>query len=439
MRVRFYTLLTVADWASLTTALLAANAVVAGDLFAESGLMIGRVLLPLYFALATVTDSFSVLIGTHRWRSVARATRALIFAIVAFVLLAFMLKISTEFSRLTVGLGAVFGFTLLAMARYWVARLSPRLLGGNPWDTILICDGAADLTAPSDYTVVVASTDLMDPAVHSPDMFDRLARAIGYADRVVVRCPPERRSVWAAALRGANVQGEIIAAELAPLDPRGLSVSAGEPTIIVAQGPLRLFDRLLKRLFDLLVAVTSLILLAPVMIAVALAVRLTSPGPVFFVQTRIGRQNRLFPMMKFRSMRVEQGDGAGARSAARDDDRVTPVGRLLRRTSLDELPQLINVLVGDMSIIGPRPHALASRAADQLFWEVNPAYWDRHAMKPGLTGLAQVRGFRGATLHRSDLESRIESDMEYVQNWSLQLDLLILARTVLVLFHRNAF
>jgi lipopolysaccharide/colanic/teichoic acid biosynthesis glycosyltransferase len=147
----------------------------------------------------------------------------------------------------------------------------------------------------------------------------------------------------------------------------------------------------------------------------------------------------MFNMLKFRSMRADSIDYAGARSASPQDDRITPLGRFMRRTSLDELPQLLNVLKGEMSIVGPRPHALGSTAEDSLFWQIDRRYYQRHAIKPGITGLAQVRGFRGATDHRHDLTDRLQSDLEYVSGWTVWRDLKIIAGTFLVLAHRRAF
>lgn len=144
-------------------------------------------------------------------------------------------------------------------------------------------------------------------------------------------------------------------------------------------------------------------------------------------------------MLKFRSMRAESSDATGTRSASRDDDRITRVGRIIRKTSIDELPQLFNVLLGDMSLVGPRPHALGSLAGDQLFWQVDETYWLRHQLKPGITGLAQVRGHRGATLERVDLVARLQSDMEYIHRWDIWRDIVILANTLKVVLHRNAF
>jgi lipopolysaccharide/colanic/teichoic acid biosynthesis glycosyltransferase len=144
-------------------------------------------------------------------------------------------------------------------------------------------------------------------------------------------------------------------------------------------------------------------------------------------------------MFKFRSMRQDTLDHEGNRSAARDDDRITRIGAIIRRTSIDELPQILNGLKGDMSIVGPRPHALGSCANDKYFWDIDRKYWQRHSLKPGLTGLAQVRGHRGATEKEKDLTDRLQSDLEYIANWSIQRDIGIVVRTVQVLMHENAF
>ena len=138
-------------------------------------------------------------------------------------------------------------------------------------------------------------------------------------------------------------------------------------------------------------------------------------------------------------MYANSGDLYGDRSASRDDDRVTRVGRFIRKTSIDELPQLLNVLRGDMSLVGPRPHALGSLAGNDLFWQASKQYWLRHALKPGITGLAQIRGFRGATQNVDDLEQRVRCDLEYLTNWSIGHDLMILLKTLRVVVHKNAY
>src|SRR3546814_2483432 len=175
------------------------------------------------------------------------------------------------------------------------------------------------------------------------------------------------------------------------------------------------------------------------MLAVAIAIKLESRGSVFFRQERLGRGNRLFLVYKFRSMRVEKCDENGDRSTARDDDRITRVGQFIRRTSIDELPQLWNVLRGEMSLVGPRPHALGSRAGGALFWDVDRRYWYRHATKTGLSGLAQVRGYRGATDHHSDLTNRLNADLEYLSGWTLWRDITIILLTARVIMHRHEY
>ena len=195
-----------------------------------------------------------------------------------------------------------------------------------------------------------------------------------------------------------------------------------------------------KRAEDLLLAAVALLLFALPMLLIALAVRLDSPGPVLFRQQRVGRGGASFALLKFRTMHCAPEEPGAFAQATWMDPRFTQLGALLRRTSLDELPQLFNVLRGEMSLGGPRPHAPATRAAGRLFHEVVPFYGARHRIRPGLTGLAQVRGFRGETDTEEKLVRRVESDLEYIKNWSVSLDLLIVLRTGLaVLRMRNAY
>ena len=195
-----------------------------------------------------------------------------------------------------------------------------------------------------------------------------------------------------------------------------------------------------KRVEDILLAALAVVAFALPMLLIALAIRLDSRGPILFRQTRTGRHERSFEMLKFRTMRHELRDPEARQQTTRDDHRVTRLGAMLRRTSLDELPQLFNVLRGDMALVGPRPHAPGTRAAGRLFHEVVPHYATRHRVRPGLTGLAQVRGLRGETDTEEKLERRVQSDLEYIERWSLALDLLIVLRTaVAVLRMKNAY
>ncbi len=403
----------------------------------QSVAVIGSSLLPIYLFAAFTTGAYNVGVMDRVGTVIGRAIRAFLFAAAAVLFLAFILKASEDFSRLVFALGVAIGVLTLATARYVFLRRVAHILGGNPYNIVMICD-EGHMPVGRSVSMVLA-TSAFDAAGQDPEMYDRLARALEQVDRVIVACSVANREKWVHLLQGANVQAEIVMDELQPFGPRGLGRFGGSPTLVVAHGPMSPQGRLLKRLFDIVFAGGTLLLLLPVFLLVAAAVKLESRGPVFFVQTRIGRANRQFRIRKFRSMRVEQSDSAGARSAARDDNRITRVGAFIRRTSIDELPQLMNVLDGTMSIVGPRPHALGSRAEDKLFWEIDGRYWHRHAVKPGLTGLAQVRGYRGATNVESDLTNRLHSDLEYLDNWTIWRDLVIILKTFGVVVHRNAF
>jgi len=213
----------------------------------------------------------------------------------------------------------------------------------------------------------------------------------------------------------------------------------GITTVLVSLGPLGLRSRAMKRLLDLVISLGVLVVVLPILLVAAAAVKLEDGGPILFKQKRVGRRNQLFSIYKLRTMKVERSDDDGNRSASKDDDRVTRIGRFLRRTSVDELPQLFNVLKGEMSLVGPRPHAIGSLAGEKLFWEVDPRYWQRHSLRPGLTGLAQIRGFRGATDLEADLISRLQADLDYISGWTIWRDFGILARTARVLVHDRAF
>lgn len=200
----------------------------------------------------------------------------------------------------------------------------------------------------------------------------------------------------------------------------------GVPVISLCETPYNGKNYLVKRLMDLVGAAGLLVALAPLMLAVAAAVKASSPGPVLFKQRRYGLDGAEIRVFKFRSMTVME-DGNEIKQASQDDDRVTRVGRFLRRSSLDELPQLFNVLRGEMSLVGPRPHAVAH---NEQYRSMIEGYMIRHKVMPGITGLAQVNGYRGETQQLSAMESRVHYDLEYMRTWSLWLDFKILLRTI---------
>ncbi|HEY6454167.1 MAG TPA: undecaprenyl-phosphate glucose phosphotransferase [Steroidobacteraceae bacterium] len=210
----------------------------------------------------------------------------------------------------------------------------------------------------------------------------------------------------------------------------------GIPVISMCETPLWGYRAATKRLTDIAISVLVLLLVAPLMVVLAIAVKCSSPGPAIFRQRRYGLNGEEITVYKFRSMRV-QGDDAKVVQATKDDPRTTKIGRFLRRYSLDELPQLINVLEGSMSLVGPRPHAVEH---NEMYRKLIKGYMMRHKMLPGVTGLAQVNGMRGETRTLDQMEARIRYDLEYLRNWSVRLDLEILAKTVLrVLRDSQAF
>jgi undecaprenyl-phosphate galactose phosphotransferase/putative colanic acid biosynthesis UDP-glucose lipid carrier transferase len=208
------------------------------------------------------------------------------------------------------------------------------------------------------------------------------------------------------------------------------------PIIELQRAPLNELQRFIKRVMDVVLASLVLTFFLPLMALAAVAIKLDSPGPIIFRQTRKGFNGKHFVILKFRTMRVEE-NGPSVVQVKRDDNRVTTIGRLLRSSSIDELPQLLNVLRGDMSLIGPRPHALAH---DNYFEVMLCDYAFRHHVKPGITGWAQCNGARGATPTIEHVAKRVQLDLWYINNWSLWLDLLILIRTAFeVLRKRNAY
>ncbi len=207
----------------------------------------------------------------------------------------------------------------------------------------------------------------------------------------------------------------------------------GIPTMAVCESPFHGTTGLIKRMSDVILSCAILLLCAPLMLLIALGVKLTSRGPAIFKQRRYGLDGRDIIVYKFRSMTVQQ-DGAHVPQAVKGDARVTRFGAFLRRTSLDELPQFVNVIQGRMSIVGPRPHAVAH---NETYRSLVKGYMIRHKVKPGITGLAQIRGARGETDTVDKMKLRIEYDLEYLRNWSLRLDLLIILKTIPALMGRD--
>lgn len=211
---------------------------------------------------------------------------------------------------------------------------------------------------------------------------------------------------------------------------------AGIPVLTLSETPLTGTRLLIKSLEDFVLSILILVLIAPILLVVTVAIKLDSPGPVFFRQKRMGWNGKIFRIWKFRSMHVHQPENGVVQQAQKNDPRITRVGAFIRRTSLDELPQVFNVLAGEMSLVGPRPHAIQH---DEEYSRRIADYFARHNIKPGITGLAQVRGYRGETRDIEQMIQRVESDIEYINNWSLGLDISILIRTTTAFTGKNAY
>ena len=380
-----------------------------------------------------------------------RALAAWNFAFLCALALGFATRTSSVYSRGAVGVFYVAGF----LALFGVRRLLVALVERAEW---------AGWVAPRRVVVV----GLEGALAHGAPRFDPIADRLEVAAAVALRDDPaslaDDLALAAATVRVLRPDDVYLALPWARADLIATCVDAfirtpveihlgGEAlldrfkearvlpfghlaALALTRPPLTLLQRAEKRAFDLLVATLSLITLAPLMLAVALAIRLESPGPILFRQTRYGFNQEPFRIFKFRTMRALE-DGATVKAATRNDPRVTRVGAILRRTSIDELPQLFNVIVGDMSIVGPRPQAMAH---DQRYVELIAGYARRHNVKPGITGWAQIHGLRGEIRTEADIQARVDHDLYYIDNWSLWLDAkIVLATAFGLISHENAY
>ena len=394
------------------------------------------------------------------WRVVSRIALAMVAVFFALVTLGFGLKLSDQVSRAWAFASAGGGLAMILLLRVSYARAlhvraragaltrniaiigntqqAQRLLQrihllNEPWNRVI---GVFD-----DRPQPVGQLLFGAPVLGSVSDLVALARHTRIDD-VIIALP------WAEETQIRGIMAQLhelpVSIRLAP-DLVGLGhkaprfgVLAGVPTLDLARHPGDGWQAIAKRLFDKTLAALLLVLLAPVLVLVAAAVKLESPGPAIYRQTRYGFNNRPFTVFKFRSMRHDTAaHGRLVRQATSNDPRVTRVGRFLRRTSLDELPQLFNVLNGSMSLVGPRPHAVAH---NEQYADIISGYSARHRVRPGITGWAQVNGLRGETQTADKMRARVAYDIYYIENWSLLLDVRILLRTAVVGFlHKNAY
>lgn len=439
-RIRAYLLLVLADIMLVLCSFALGGFLYRANLPDPQALLEAQLIIPLYLTIALYGRVFSIRALTDGFYAARKAAMALLVAAGLVTFLAFYAKLNASFSRGTFTLGLIFSILALGTLRLVVARLLARKWGQLARNVLVLDAGGPAFSL--DHAVSLSTQEAGIRAdVDDPHMLDRIATLLVNQEEVIVTCPPQDRQAWALILKGSGVHGEIVSSEAEYAGIVGITryEDQGVSGMVYSTGPLGLRARLFKRAFDIVVSLCVLFVLLPVLLLVALAIKLDDGGPVLFVQRRMGRGNRFFYLLKFRTMRDHAADHRGRVSIRRGDRRLTRIGGFLRRSSLDELPQLWNVIRGEMSIVGPRPHAIGSHAGAKLFWEVDGRYWHRHALKPGMTGLAQVRGLRGATFKESDLSRRLAADFEYIANWSLLGDLAIVIRTLAVLRHPDAF
>jgi undecaprenyl-phosphate galactose phosphotransferase/putative colanic acid biosynthesis UDP-glucose lipid carrier transferase len=390
-------------------------------------------------------------------QNLARLTAMLAMSLLAAICLLFLFKVGEQYSRGAMVVFSGFAFALLPVGRllFGAAARSGVVRGVVKGRRVITLGDMAELER-------LSATDFLQFGIDEAARFalsGSLTQNGGLSarDRMqiagAIEASRELRAVEFALILPWSRDGELselcallrispLAVRLYP-DQRIRSVlhqrkerGYGQHfSVKVQREPLSGMERALKRGLDVAVASAALLVLSPLLLLISLAIKLDGPGPVIFRQRRCGFDNREFVILKFRTMTVMEDDGPIVQ-ARRDDRRVSRIGKVLRRTSIDELPQLLNVLRGEMSVVGPRPHAIAH---DDEFKARIRDYALRHHVKPGVTGAAQVMGLRGETQHLSQMEQRVERDLWYIKNWSLTLDLKILAMTCVALLRHDAY
>ena len=432
--------------AIVVTALLAALAYHAvfydGSAIGDVYLQIGFVIALLFIVPNIYRNEYSITQYLSLKGHLGRSLLVWNIAFTSALTLAFITKTTAIFSRGTIVLFYVGGWTIVALARAILVRtvrkmstdgaLAARhvfLVGYEeevaafsrlyqPWNVgVHVVAGAvlrcSEDTLDDDLALAAASARIMRP--------DDVFILVPWAQRKTIdACLDAFLQVPASIHLGPErVLDRFMDAHISKIGPIA--------SLQLVRRPLSTIEIIVKRLLDIFASAAGLVALAPLFLFVAVAIRIDSRGPVFFLQRRYGFNQQSFRIVKFRSM-ITSKDGADVRQAVRNDSRVTRVGAFMRRWNIDELPQLINVLKGDMSLVGPRPHALAH---NQHYERKIALYARRHNVRPGITGWAQVNGFRGETATEDRMRSRIEHDLYYIDNWSLWLDLRILALTLL--------
>jgi len=408
-------------------------------------------------------DGYQLETFKNRLRQISKPAAALTVAVIILLIAGFFLKISFEFSRIWfvawagASLAGIVGFRMMLSAYVFRLMSSGRLerraviVGGGepaallirqlesqPHSDIRICGIFDDRTDDRSPPVVSGYPKL--GTIAELVAFGRMARI----DMLIVTLPLSAE---------ARVLQMLKRLWVLPVDirlsahtnklrfrPRSYSYEGTIPFLDVFERPIADWDAVTKRAFDLVAASALIVLLSPVMLATALAIRLDSRGPILFRQKRFGFNNEVIDVLKFRSMYHEMSDPDAKKVVTKGDPRVTRVGRFIRKSSIDELPQLFNVLKGDLSLVGPRPHAVHAHTANRLWDEVVDGYFARHRVRPGVTGWAQVNGWRGEVDDEEKIRQRVNHDLYYIENWSLLFDIQIMLMTPISLFKtENAY
>lgn len=450
--------------AQLYFSVLAAMAVLLGLAYWRTGevgfhyrqlaLLVGLLMLIVYKLLGVFRRSRGRLMDT------LQLAKAWSVTVLMVLVLGFITRSSDEFSRLVIGGWAVLGFFLQLAGNLLSFQLTQRyhMHFGNPVPTLVV---GSHWLAKHLVESLNKNTWLPDKVVGVVDNSEKgragwdksVAPWLGNIQDIVEIIEQKNiRRVYIALPLTCSDMIEPIYKKLvdknidviwAPdifalkLLNHGVREVAGVPLLTLSESPLtREGQAFIKTLMDFTIAILMLIMLSPVMLITALAIKLTSPGPIFYKQKRHGWDGRVIKVWKFRSMVVHTEHEKILAQATKNDSRITPVGRFIRRTSIDELPQLFNVLGGSMSLVGPRPHALQH---DDYYTQHIKSYMIRQRIKPGITGLAQVNGYRGETEVVEKMEKRVEYDIDYINRWSLWLDLKVMIKTPLSLLSKDIY
>jgi Undecaprenyl-phosphate glucose phosphotransferase len=378
-------------------------------------------------------------------------------------LIGFFLKVSADFSRFWLGSWFVIGFLALMLLRVVLAhfirvwarngRMERRALivgGGKAAESLI---RSIESQADNDIRICGIFDDRDDkrspPVVAGYPKLGTVGELIEFAriariDMLIVAMPLTAESRVLTLLKRLWILPVDIRlsahANKLQFRPRAYSHIGSVPMLDIFDKPINDWDSVAKRAFDIVFSLIGIVLLFPVMVATAIAIKLDSPGPVLFRQKRHGFNNEEIDVLKFRSMYTNMSDPTAKQAVTKGDPRVTKVGRFIRKTSIDELPQFFNALRGDLSLVGPRPHAVYAQSRDRMFAEVVEGYFARHKVKPGVTGWAQINGWRGEIDSDEKIKMRTEYDLWYIENWSLWLDLKILVLTPIKLLNtENAY